>query len=93
MGRGVGRGARYLGRSIEWMRHDFYELIRLGEAACVPDRCSDAAAFIASRSMPIDNLHYVGLFHSLSSRSKTTSRRLYGKTLFSGVAFCLLTEQ
>lgn len=64
MGRGAGRGARYLGRLIEWMRHDFYGLIRLGEAACVPDRCSDAAAFIASRSMPIDNLHYVGLFRS-----------------------------
>ena len=27
------------GRSIKWMRHEFYELIRLGEAACVPDRC------------------------------------------------------
>ena len=67
-GEGSWSGARYLGRSIEWMRHDFYELIRLGEAACVPDRCSDAAAFIASRSMPIDNFHYVGLFHSLSSR-------------------------
>ena len=78
MGRGAGRGARYLGRSIEWMRHDFYELIRLGEAADVPDRCSDAAAFIASRSMPIDNLHYVGLFRSLSSSSRSSAKQPHG---------------
>jgi len=74
MGRGA--NAKYLGRSIEWMRHDFYELI--GEAACVPDRCSDAAAFIASRSMPIDNLHYVGLFRSLSSSSKSSAKQPHG---------------
>lgn len=64
--------------------------------ACVPDRCSDAAAFIASRSTPIDNLHYVSLFHSLSSSSKSSAKQPHGgymANLLSGVAFCLLTEQ
>ena len=36
------------GRSIKWMRHDFYELIRLGEAACVPDgACREMFSMLA----------------------------------------------
>lgn len=40
----------------------------------------------------ITSVYFAPLFQQQKFR-KTTPRRLYGKTLLSGVAFCLLTEQ